>query len=71
MWIVTAHGMSYWLLWLVRSEWVELAFEQGNHTDNLAGAISILFGWALWFTSLEFFRRKFFEVSLQESHPLE
>lgn len=62
MWILTIHGLLYWLLWLVRSEWIKKAFEQGETFSNLAGGIALLFGWALWITSLEFCRRKYFEV---------
>ncbi len=62
MWILSVHGCGFYALWLWEHDWLAGLVWDRNGTNMLAGTLSWLCGCALWFTSLEFVRRKYFEV---------
>lgn len=62
MWILSVHGCGFYAVWLWEHDWLRGLVWDRNGTNMLAGTLSWLCGCALWFTSLEFVRRKYFEV---------
>ncbi len=62
MWILSVHGCGFYALWLWEHDWLRGLVWDRNGTNMLAGTLSWLSGCALWFTSLEYMRRNYFEV---------
>ncbi|GAQ82742.1 Ferric reductase [Klebsormidium nitens] len=66
MWSLTAHALFYYLYWTANPEinFVHEFFDWGQRyfINLLAGSISWIFGLALWITSLDWIRRKYFEL---------
>ncbi|GAQ82735.1 Ferric reductase [Klebsormidium nitens] len=66
MWTTTAHALFYYLYWIANPEikFLHEFFDWGQrYSINLfAGSIAWFFGLALWFTSLDWIRRKYFEL---------
>ncbi|KAK9812181.1 hypothetical protein WJX73_002334 [Symbiochloris irregularis] len=62
--ITTAiHGVLYYVLWGVRSEFAsQFRTWQQHGISNLAGSLSFFFGLILWVSSFEYIRRNYFEV---------
>jgi hypothetical protein len=64
MWILTVHGCGFYGVWLWDHDWLRGLVWDRNGTNMLAGTLSWLSGCALWFTSLEYVRRNYFEVGI-------
>ncbi|CAL8470322.1 g9864 [Coccomyxa elongata] len=62
MWILSVHGCGFYALWLWEHDWLRGLVWDRNGTNMLAGTLSWLSGCALWFTSLEYVRRNYFEL---------
>ena len=60
--ILTIHGWGYWALWLWEGIYPRGLYWDAYGSNMLSGALSWGAGAALWFTSLSFIRRKYFEV---------
>ncbi|GMH35989.1 hypothetical protein BSKO_03857 [Bryopsis sp. KO-2023] len=61
--MITVHGFLYWLMWALRGQWLEKAWEwEGPLASSLAGAIALGCGLCMWATAISFFRRKYFEI---------
>lgn len=67
MWILSVHGCGFYALWLWEHDWLRGLVWDRNGTNMLAGTLSWLSGCALWFTSLEYVRRNYFEVRAHAS----
>lgn len=69
MWILSIHGILYYIYWgLIHDFWFNFAdWSTLSSINNLAGSIGWFFGLALWATSIEWVRRRFFEVSASPS----
>lgn len=59
------HGCGFYALWLWEHDWLRGLVWDRTGTNMLAGTLSWLSGCALWFTSLEYVRRNYFEVGTQ------
>ncbi|KAH9305481.1 hypothetical protein KI387_009885 [Taxus chinensis] len=67
--ILTAHGMSYLLIWGATNDlpeevrsWNKIGF------SNIAGEIALLAGLIIWLTSIKSIRQRFFEVFYYTHH---
>ncbi|KAH6829994.1 hypothetical protein C2S53_000309 [Perilla frutescens var. hirtella] len=62
--LFTAHGLIYFLYWIITNRLSE-ALKWGDHyVSNIAGEISMLCGLCLWITSYPKIRRKMFDLFL-------
>lgn len=62
--LFTAHGLIYFVYWIITNRLSE-ALKWGDHyVSNIAGEISMLCGLALWITSYPKIRRKMFDLFL-------
>lgn len=64
LWTMTAHGVTYLLLWALEpgvNFWHEFSSWQDS-VPFFPGTLAFLFAFALWITSLYYFRRNLFEV---------
>jgi ferric-chelate reductase len=64
MLFLTLHGCLYYLYWILKGNFWSYALDWGTQDSiaYLAGGISLIAGWVLWATSIEWCRRRFFEV---------
>lgn len=64
MWVLVLHGCLYYLFWIVNGGFWKNFSSWGYESsiNNLAGSLSFFFGLVLWATSINWCRRKFFEV---------
>ena len=60
--VLTLHGWGYWALWLWEGIYPRGLYWDAYGSNMLSGGLSWAAGAALWFTSLSFIRRKYFEV---------
>lgn len=61
---ITLHGCLYYLYWILKGDLWGYTLDWGtrDNVNYLAGGFALLFGWVLWATSIEWCRRKYFEV---------
>ena len=60
--ILTIHGWGYWALWLWEGIYPRGTYWDPYGSNMLSGGLSWGAGAILWFTSLSFIRRNYFEV---------
>ena len=60
--IVTLHGWGFWALWLWEGKPMRALIWDPHGTNMLAGAVSWVFGAALWVTATAYVRQRCFEV---------
>ncbi|CAL5218771.1 g490 [Coccomyxa viridis] len=60
--LLTLHGFGFYGVWLYTAEYTRGLVWDRTGTNMLAGTISWLGGCALWATSVEYVRRRFFEL---------
>ncbi|KAL0045657.1 hypothetical protein WJX82_000761 [Trebouxia sp. C0006] len=66
MWSTTLHGIFYFIYWGIDNDvngWTKFAdWGQVSSINNLAGSVSWWFGLALWVTSVNYVRRRWYSV---------
>ncbi|KAL0041029.1 hypothetical protein WJX77_002724 [Trebouxia sp. C0004] len=66
MWSTTLHGVFYYIYWGIDNDingWATFAdWGQVESINNLAGSVSWWFGLALWMTSINYVRRRWYSV---------
>ncbi|CAN6461945.1 unnamed protein product [Victoria cruziana] len=58
----TIHGLFYVIIWASNNDLHEMLTWVRVGTSNVAGELALLFGLALWVTTLPYIRRKMFEL---------